>query len=194
MCIQSSWFPPSTPTFFCLLFGSLSGEVELLAWFLDRGGCLGAHTENVWVHIRILRVTRPVWDTPEHSICLEGFCCHLPLVLLLPSSHSCCRKKKWLLGYVWLWPHGRQPARLLCPWDSPVKTTGVACHDLFQGIFLTQGLNPGLLHCREILYHLCHQGSTKRHLYTGLPFPSGEGNGTPLQYSCLENPMDGRAW
>ena len=32
--------------------------------------------------------------------------------------------------------------------------TGVGCHFLFQEIFLTQGLNPGLLHCRQILYHL----------------------------------------
>ena len=34
--------------------------------------------------------------------------------------------------------------RLLCPWDSPGKNTGVGCHALFQGIFLTQGSNPGL--------------------------------------------------
>ena len=37
------------------------------------------------------------------------------------------------------------PARHLCPWDSPGKNTGVGCHALFQRIFLTQGLNPGLL-------------------------------------------------
>ena len=36
-------------------------------------------------------------------------------------------------------PCGRQPARLLCPWDSPGKKTGVGCHALLQGIFLTQG-------------------------------------------------------
>ena len=50
-------------------------------------------------------------------------------------------------------------ARLLCPWDSPSKTTGVGCQSLLQGIFLTQGSNPGLLHCRQILYHLRYQGS-----------------------------------
>ena len=37
-------------------------------------------------------------------------------------------------------------ARLLCPWDSPGKNTGVGCHFLLQGIFLTQGLNLNLLH------------------------------------------------
>ena len=49
--------------------------------------------------------------------------------------------------------------QLLCPWNSPGKNIGVGCPALLQGIFLTQGLNPGLLHCRQILYHLSHQGS-----------------------------------
>ena len=46
-----------------------------------------------------------------------------------------------------LWLHGLQPARLLCPWKSPGKNTGVDSHSLLQRIFLTQGLNPALLHC-----------------------------------------------
>ena len=60
-----------------------------------------------------------------------------------------------------LQPHGLQPTRLLCPWDSLGKNTGVGCHSLLQEIFLTQGLNPGLLHCRQILYRLSHQRSPK---------------------------------
>ena len=55
--------------------------------------------------------------------------------------------------------HGLQPSRLLCPWNSPGKNTGVGCHSLLQGIFPTQGLISGLLNCRTILYHLSHQGS-----------------------------------
>ena len=43
--------------------------------------------------------------------------------------------------------------------DSPGKNTGVGCHALLQGIFPIQGLNPGLPHCRWILYHLSHQES-----------------------------------
>ena len=43
--------------------------------------------------------------------------------------------------------------------DSRGKTTGVGCHSLLQGIFPTQGSNPGLLHCRRILCRLSHQGS-----------------------------------
>ena len=41
-----------------------------------------------------------------------------------------------------------------CPWDSSGKNTGVGNHSLFQGIFPTEGLNLGLLHCRQILYRL----------------------------------------
>ena len=58
-------------------------------------------------------------------------------------------------------PHGLQPTRLLCPWDSPRKKTRVSCHALLQGIFPNQGWNPGLPHCRQILYHLSHQGSPR---------------------------------
>ena len=55
-------------------------------------------------------------------------------------------------------PHGLQTARLLHPWDFPGKNTGVGCHFLLQGIFPTQGLNPGLSHGRQTLYCLSHQG------------------------------------
>ena len=55
--------------------------------------------------------------------------------------------------FVTLWTVAR---RLLCPWDSPGKNTGLDCHTLIQGIFLIQGSYPYLLwflHCRQILYH-----------------------------------------
>ena len=42
------------------------------------------------------------------------------------------------------------------PWDFLGKNTGVGCHSLLQGIFPAQGLNPGLRHCRQTLYHLSH--------------------------------------
>ena len=54
---------------------------------------------------------------------------------------------------------------LLCPWNSPGKNTGVGCHSLLHGIFPTQGSNPGLPHCRKILYHLSHQGISNRKVY-----------------------------
>ena len=45
---------------------------------------------------------------------------------------------------------------------SPSKNTAVGCHALLQGIFPTQGLNPGLPHCRWILYHLSQQSLCTR--------------------------------
>ena len=54
------------------------------------------------------------------------------------------------------------PARLLHSWNSPGKNTEVGGCSLLQGIFLTQGSNPGLLHCRQILYHLSHQGNPNK--------------------------------
>ena len=45
-----------------------------------------------------------------------------------------------------LWPYRPQPARPLCPWNSPGKNTGVGCHCLLQGIYLIQGSNLCLLH------------------------------------------------
>ena len=57
--------------------------------------------------------------------------------------------------------HGLEPARVLSPWDFPGKNSRVGSHSLLQGIFLTRGWNPGLLHCRQILYHLSHQGSPR---------------------------------
>ena len=56
-------------------------------------------------------------------------------------------------------PHGLQPTRLLHPWDFPGKSTGVGCHFLLQKIFPTQGLNPGLPHCKQMLYRLSDQVS-----------------------------------
>ena len=69
--------------------------------------------------------------------------------------------------------HGLQPSRLLCPWDSPDKNTGVGCHALLQGIFPTQGSNPDLLLCRQILYHLRHWGSPRILEWVAYPFSGG---------------------
>ena len=54
-----------------------------------------------------------------------------------------------------------QPHGLYSPWNSPGQNTGVVSLSLLQGIFPTQGSNPGLLHCRQILYQLSHKGSLR---------------------------------
>ena len=132
--------------------------------------------------------------------------------------------------------------------NSPGKNTGVGCHVLLQAFFQTQGSNPGLPRCRQILYYWSHQGSLRVLEWVAYPFSRGtswprswtgvsciaggfftgwasreapvvkdppaiagdmgdtgsvpglgrspgEGNGNPLQYSCLEIPMDrGACW
>ena len=76
----------------------------------------------------------------------------LPWFHHLPLPPVTCRHECSVVADS-LWPRGLEPARLLCLWDYPGKSTGVGCHFLLQGIFLTQGLNWDLLHCRWILYH-----------------------------------------
>ena len=56
-----------------------------------------------------------------------------------------------------------QPYGLYSPWNSPGQNAGVGSLPLLQGIFPTQGLNPGLLHCRWILYLLSCKGSPQNH-------------------------------
>ena len=65
-------------------------------------------------------------------------------------------------GKVKVVSHSVRPHGLHSPWNSPGQNTGVDSHSLLQGIFPTQGLNPGLPHCRWILYQLSHKGTPYR--------------------------------
>ena len=65
-------------------------------------------------------------------------------------------------------PHG-----LWSPWNSPGQNTGVGSLSLLQGIFPTQGSNPGFPHCRQILYRLSHQGSPRILEWVAHPFSKG---------------------
>ena len=64
-----------------------------------------------------------------------------------------------------------QPHALYSPWNSPGQNTGVGSLSLLQGIFPTQGSNPGLPHCRQILHQLSHQGSPRILEWLAYPFP-----------------------
>ena len=81
-------------------------------------------------------------------------------VLLLPLFSSSLVSKSLRL-------YGLQPSWVLYPRDFPGKNTGVGNHFLLQGIFPTQGSNPCLLHCRQILYH----GTTREDLVMVLEGP-----------------------
>ena len=82
-------------------------------------------------------------------------------------------------------PHG-----LYSPWNSPGQNTGVGSLSLLQGIFPTQGSNPGLLHCRRILYQLSHKGSPRILEWVAYPFlqwifPTQESNRGLLNYRWI---------
>ena len=110
---------------------------------------------------------------PLVQLSSNWFFCFSP-GFLFPSLFSPCREillqfgsdfvsvVSCLVGSDSLQPRGLQPTRLLCPWNSLGKNTAVGCHSLLQGIFPIQGSNPSLLHCRQILYHLSHQGGPMR--------------------------------
>ena len=66
-----------------------------------------------------------------------------------------------------------QPHGLYSPWNSPGQNTGVGSVSLLRGIFPTQGLNPGLQHCRQILYQLSYKGSPRILEWVAYLFSSG---------------------
>ena len=66
-----------------------------------------------------------------------------------------------------------RPHRLCSPWDSPGQNTGVGSLYLLQGFFPTHGSNPGLPHCRWILYQLSHKESPRILEWIAYPFSSG---------------------
>ena len=70
------------------------------------------------------------------------------MVYTQPESESCSVMSNFL-----------QSHRLYSPCNSQGQNTGVGSLSLLQGIFQTQELNPGLLHCRQILYQLSYKGS-----------------------------------
>ena len=89
--------------------------------------------------------------TPSLEVTRWGFSAQLKLALQIETMESGSESISWSVMADSLWPHGLLPARLLCPWDAPGKSTGVGSHSLLQGIFLTQGSNLGLLrllHCQ----------------------------------------------
>ena len=76
---------------------------------------------------------------------------------------------------------------LYSPCNSPGQNTGVGSLSLLQGIFPTQGLNPGLPHCRQILYQLSHKGSPRILEWGGYPFSRGSSKpGIEPRYPALQ--------
>ena len=83
-----------------------------------------------------------IWKRFPSSSC----CCGICVISRLVVSNS-------------LRPYWLQPTRVLCPWDSPGKNTGMGCHSLLPGSFPTQGSNLHLQDRKWILYPLSHLGA-----------------------------------
>ena len=93
---------------------------------------------NVWI--------KKMWDI---DVCVYVcVCVHMHARSVVSSSLQC---------------HGLQPTMLLCLWGYPGRNTGVDCHALLQGIFLSRGLNPRLLRWQVDSLPLSHEGSPYTH-------------------------------
>ena len=139
----------TVPTSSCCLQGAHTGLKGL--W---RGVGISPHEQDGRLYNDLTAAPNP----PEHTVCAE------PLLTAGPalSEGTTCVLSRSVMSDS-LESYGRQPSRLLCPWDSPGKNTGVGCHAFLQGIFLTQGSNPRLLRIgRQVLYHQRHLGGPQR--------------------------------
>ena len=88
-----------------------------------------------------------------------------------------------MLSHVWLCA---TPRTIYISWNSPGQNTGVGTHSLLQGIFPTQGSNPSLLHCRQILYQLSHKESPRILEWIAYSFSSGSSwPGNQARVSCI---------
>ena len=79
-----------------------------------------------------------------------------------------------------------QPHGLHSPWNSPGQNAGVDNHSILQGIFPTQGSNPGLRHCRRVRFQLSHKGSLRILEWVAYPFSSRSSRPRNLtRVSCI---------
>ena len=139
--------------------------------YLDKKNIL-YHCGNSIKHIDsiyIIYICQKVWDiynTVEKKGMTKKSRWPFTDNLFTQQTHTCHYSMQGLWGTVGLdlWPAPCNPINCSptgssVHGDSPGKNTSVGCHTLLQGIFPTQGSNPGLPHCRQILYHLSYQGS-----------------------------------
>ena len=107
------------------------------------------------------------WATSEAQESWSGWPIPSPGDLPNPGSQQgllVCRWMLYQLSYEWKWnslshvSDSLWPFWPYSPWNSLGQSTGVGSLSLLQGIFPTQGSNPGLPHCRQILYQLSHKG------------------------------------
>ena len=97
------------------------------------------------------KTNRPLLGTRGHKSGI-GYRCHF----YVQVDVMWCNVKSLSRARLFVTPWIVACTKLFHPWDFQGKSTGVGCHFLLQGIFPTQGSNPGLSHCRQTLYCLSH--------------------------------------
>ena len=112
---------------------SLQIRVFIFSRYMLRSGIAGSYGCSIFSFIRTPVLLR---DALLISCINLGECPVCVCVCVIGCSVMCNSLR----------PHGLSPTRLLCPWSFPGKNIRVGCHFLFQGILLTQGSNPRLLH------------------------------------------------
>ena len=118
----------------------------------------------LWKILKQIKLSSVLRNTVEKSCFLKLSCYSLDHAVLCLVTQSCLTLCH---------PLDRSQLGSSVHGDSPGKNTGVNCHALLQRIFPTQGLNPGLRHCRQILYHLNHQGNPRILEWVAYPFSRG---------------------
>ena len=102
-----------------------------------------------------------VYISVYHCVCVCVCVCVPEYVWLCMCIKKRLKKKKVKVKAAQLCLTLCDPMDYTGPWNSPGQNTGMVSLSLLQGIFPTQGLNPGLLHCRQILDQLRHQGNSE---------------------------------
>ena len=103
--------------------------------------------------------------------------CFTKIIQLRHADDKCHSQSRFQMHpYPWKWKSlshvSLRPLGLYSPWNFPGQNTGMSSLSLLQGIFPTQGSNPGLPHCRKILYQLSHKGSLRILEWVAYPFSS----------------------
>ena len=147
---------------------------------------VGGFASTAWLSL----IPFPVVQTPVKSLCVVSICsAFLPLDIKLPKDGQFCphlrsdtmlvTSPQWKEAELITFSESKseshtvtsdslRPHWLYSPWNSPRQNTGVGSLSLLQETFPTQGSNPGVPHCRRILYQLSHKGRPK--------FPEGHAN------------------
>ena len=146
-----------------------------LIWKDPDGGKNEGGRRRGWQRIRLLDGITDSMDTNSGSWWWTG----RPGVLQSMGSqrvrHNWATELNWteincdvyyIMDWKWTWKSLSRVQLFATPWNSPGQNTGVGRLFLLQGIFTTQGSNPGLPHWRQILYQLSHKGSHNGLLYS----------------------------